>query len=321
MHWRPLAATAAPGALLLLAAAACVGDDPELRPSEDPSDAAPSDGGQPSDGSSDPDQRAQKPPCDRQKPFAAPTPAPFVRINTSNHEANAWLLPDELTVYFARATATGAIDIYRATRANLADAFDLAAPLVGKVNEPDPAVEGGPIVTQDDLTMFLSKKSSETQAYDVWSSTRANTNAEWPKAEPVALMNTAADEGPNFLWNGELWMTRLGVGIMRAPKSGNSFGPPVTAGLGAKSQAPVLTPDGKRIYYTLGASPGLDVVTATRTQVGDTFSAPTPLPALNSPEDDYATWLSPDDCRLYLHSSRPGQGGTDLYVAERPAAP
>jgi hypothetical protein len=43
--------------------------------------------------------------------------------------------------------------------------------------------------------------------------------------------------------------------------------------------------------------------------------APVPLNELNTADAEVPTWLSPDNCRLYFHSTR--AGNESFYLAER----
>jgi hypothetical protein len=47
----------------------------------------------------------------------------------------------------------------------------------------------------------------------------------------------------------------------------------------------------------------------------DNFGALTPSHELDSTEGEYPTWISPDQCRLYLTRTVGGQ--TDIYMASR----
>jgi hypothetical protein len=63
---------------------------------------------------------------------------------------------------------------------------------------------------------------------------------------------------------------------------------------------------------------GLDIFVATRPQKTDAFQNARNVAELSTIYDEDPDWLSPDLCRLYVHSNRSGgMGGDDLYVAER----
>lgn len=87
---------------------------------------------------------------------------------------------------------------------------------------------------------------------------------------------------------------------------------------------PNLSADGKRIFFTRAAvgGGGTMIWTAIRADSSSAFTQLAVVPNVGADGfSNYATWVSRDGCRLYLHSNRPaapGGGGTDLYVAERP---
>jgi hypothetical protein len=64
-----------------------------------------------------------------------------------------------------------------------------------------------------------------------------------------------------------------------------------------------------------------DLFVARRTTPTGTFATPTLVPELNDANaavSDVPSWISADDCRLYLTSDRASVGGpSDVYVATR----
>ena len=80
---------------------------------------------------------------------------------------------------------------------------------------------------------------------------------------------------------------------------------------------PVLTDDELTLYAsaTTASDATPHVYVATRATTADTFGAFTPLHELDSPEGEYPSWVSADQCRLYL--SRKVGGQWDLYLASR----
>jgi Tol biopolymer transport system component len=104
-------------------------------------------------------------------------------------------------------------------------------------------------------------------------------------------------------------------------RNGTSFSSPApVGGIASPSDEgdPVVTPDGLTIYFrsdraaTVG---GYNVYVATRADVGDAFSDVQLVPNVNTDADEGPSWISPDDCRLYLSSDV--TGSNDIYVATR----
>jgi len=54
-----------------------------------------------------------------------------------------------------------------------------------------------------------------------------------------------------------------------------------------------------------------------RASTSATFPTPTLVPELNSPQDDMPGWLSSDNCRMYMTSTRITGDSYDLFMAER----
>jgi Tol biopolymer transport system component len=86
--------------------------------------------------------------------------------------------------------------------------------------------------------------------------------------------------------------------------------------------APVPSADDLTIFMSsdrIGGQGSQDIWIARRASVNDPFGAPANVSELNTANNDQPGWLSPDGCRLYFNSDRPGGfGASDLYVAERP---
>jgi hypothetical protein len=68
---------------------------------------------------------------------------------------------------------------------------------------------------------------------------------------------------------------------------------------------PRLSTDGLTIYLSsdrAGGAGGFDVLCARRTTVNDGFPTPTPVFELNTTGDDFVSWISADNCRVYGQS-------------------
>jgi hypothetical protein len=81
----------------------------------------------------------------------------------------------------------------------------------------------------------------------------------------------------------------------------------------------VLTADGLALYFARrGVSQ--DIFVARRTRLDERFGTPMRIDELATPTDERPTWISADECVLYMAvTPAPGVGtATDLYFAERP---
>ena len=89
--------------------------------------------------------------------------------------------------------------------------------------------------------------------------------------------------------------------------------------------APTLTSDGLSLYYgynTGGPGGTVQVWSTTRASTSTlTFATPAVVASLNPTNTkNIPGWLSPDGCRMYFASDRPGggaQGSYDIWMATR----
>jgi hypothetical protein len=89
---------------------------------------------------------------------------------------------------------------------------------------------------------------------------------------------------------------------------------------GASDQHPAVSADDLWVFFAsdrAGGMGGLDIWMATRTSTSVAFNAPVDLGGVNSAGKEIPDWISPDTCRLYLHSDQSG-GAEHIFVATRP---
>ena len=255
--------------------------------------------------------------CDPTAPFGAPVLIPELADPTFD-ESSLRLLPDELSGYYWRGNV-GARDIYLATRPTPTEPFTLSVVpgLDSATDELDPAP------SSDGTFMVLRL---ELNPSDLFIATR---NAPDSFTTPTALttVNIAAnhDRQP-FLPIGrdELFFssTRSGFGdIYVSTRNGTSFSAPTLVGELASTMDdgdPIVTPDGLTIYFRSNRPSVLDnynIFRATRSTPTEAFGAATYIDNINTPANDNPSWISPDDCRLYMSSDIAGT--FDVYVATR----
>lgn len=309
--------------------AACVGEDPvgSPGPSADASlEASPGADGSASNDSgpaSDAGADAAASPCDLDKPFGALELVPGVNAGTEDDRL-PYLSPDELTMYFtsARPTTDGGaatLAIWRATRAVNGGPFGGLTPVaevnaLSEVSGPAISADGASLVFEyldvDHTDLYVSTKSS-----GVWSAPAKLGNG----------INTPDGEGFAYLVGDELWFSRGYSAqlpdMWRAPKSGSTWGPPVRVDeLSAKGAiAPVLTPDGRRIYFGSFDVDNYDVWTASRASSTGAFGVPSTVAELKTDGTEIPRWVSPDGCRLYVSQLRRNGGSDfDIMVASKP---
>jgi hypothetical protein len=260
--------------------------------------------------------------CDPGKPFGAPSP--LASVNSTADESSARLSPDELTLYLGSARS-GTYDMFVATRADVTADFASPIPLA---NLSTTNQESHGLVTKDGLTMYLGW-AKPGDPFHLAVAVRPAVVAEFGAPQLVANVNsqTALDNDPMLDDGGEdLYFTSTraanNIDIYRATKTpAGAFGAPAPIAeidTAAAEHMPVLTPDGLALYFAsnrLGKSD--DVWIARRALASQPFGAPTLVAELSSDVDDAPTWVSGDECTIYLRRGASG-GPRDIFVASRP---
>jgi hypothetical protein len=140
-----------------------------------------------------------------------------------------------------------------------------------------------PCISADGLSLyFTSTRPGGQGSLDLWVAKRDSIDQSWSDPENLGKsLNTSAAEG-----------------------------------------FPSISSDGLSLYYASdrpGGSGGGDIWMATRSSIEANWSEPINLgPNVNSPSEELACCISPDNTELFISSNRPGgMGGYDLYVARR----
>lgn len=263
------------------------------------------------------EQDAAVPVCVAGAPFGTPKPIPELNDPVA-FDGTLRLLPDELGGYFWSRRDGGDGDLYYAERTP-------GAPFsIRLVQGVDTAMsELDPTITSDGSILVFRRSNPGN---DLYVATQAGPPDTFALPTPIAAINTADDETQSFmpLDRDELYFQspRTGGGdVYMSKRNGTSFSSPApVGGIASPSDEgdPVVTPDGLTIYFrsdraaTVG---GYNVYVATRADVGDAFSDVQLVPNVNTDADEGPSWISPDDCRLYLSSDV--SGSNDIYVATR----
>lgn len=269
---------------------------------------------------------AALPLCTLTKPFGTPVPVPGLS-NPSSFERSARFSSDELTAYFIADIKAGVV-IHVATRPDRGKAFGNYVALNWTSSSSLPSKPYDPFVTADGLTLYFGVFGGPDVS-DIKAIARSNASVPFdpPAASSVPVINSAVhDLEPFIASDGAMWFSSdrgppsNQFDIHRAAANANGFDPPVRVtelGSAKDESLPVLTPDLKEIYFSSDRSTfPKQIWMATRASSSDPFSAPVLAPNLSSSSKDEPSWISPDGCRLYLHSGR--LGGIDIFVATRP---
>ena len=268
-------------------------------------------------------------PCDLHEPFGAPVALVGDGL-VSGFDYAPTLTADELTLLFSslRDDASTYAHIYAASRPSVASPFSAPAPITavnGPTNDSDPALSA------DGLTLYFQSDRAGGTMGDIYVATRAALVNAFGTPAPVANVNTADDETqPALDADGSLWLSSTrdggagGYDLYRAPSSAGGFETPVAVtelNSPGDEWSATLSSDGLTIFFSSnrgGGAGAYDIYVATRASVGASFSAPTNVTELNTPENELPHWLSVDGCRLYLERSQNQGSSYEMYVATRP---
>jgi hypothetical protein len=255
-------------------------------------------------------------------------------INTEYDDALASLSKDGLTLYFGsdRPGGYGGYDLWVTTRATKQDPWGEPVNLGPTVNSS--ATEGGPNISADDLSLFLtSGRPGGLGDRDLWVTTRATVDDNW--GTPVNLGPTVnspdREFGPSVPADGlslyfdstrpggygdqDLWVTT------RATTDDN-WGDPINLGsminTSARENFPGISPDGMLLFFgsnRSGGSGSWELYMARRKTTKDPWGSPMNLgPVVNSTTWETGPKVSYDGSMLYFQSARSGGFGySDIW--------
>jgi hypothetical protein len=279
--------------------------------------------------------------CNPTDPFTSD--GPLDTINTGEDEGGARLSGDELTLYFHADRAAGdpGPNIMIATRATPSASFDGEMQLLSVDPSPD-APSYWPSATADGLDLYMligfvgSIVHAERSAPGIAFTAISNVNLGFPTVHvPYVLPDDsaiyfAADDGG---------APTDGLDIFRAARNSDGTFAAATlvlidtvtpsvmaAGAGYVEETPAITRDELTLYFASNNSAdlanmgGFDMYVATRPNTGASFGVPVPVQgstgAINTADQEWPSWISPDNCELYYTRAPPAAPG-ELYVARR----
>jgi hypothetical protein len=290
------------------------------------------------------------PPCNTSAPFGTATPVSglgTLSITTARFTPDA----GETTMIFSAlngCTDENCWDLYFATRPDLVSPFGQAELLPGVNVNVRQASQYWPTMTSDQLLLFFESSRSVTPGPDggylddqarVWTAVRPNLTADWqqPYLQSEFQNIPGAEGSPYVLPNGQ-WLYFISAG--RPGGKGNldiwvaelgQFGS-VTAFTNIDAinttnaeSAPVVTLDNLTLYFArTDALTNRHIMVSSRKRVSDPFGPPAFVTELNTSGEEFPSWISDDQCRLYFSSDRavPNDAGAAgifrLWVAARP---
>ena len=260
--------------------------------------------------------------------FAAPQS--LATINSTAFDRDPFLAPDELSVFVSsiRTMALGSSDIWVATRASTAVAFD-APTLLLTVSST--GGESKFSFTANGLYGVVgSDRTGGKGAIDVWETSRASAGDPWgvPVQTHLGQVNTAdADHDPTISADGLHVYLAPATGTQhlavasRSSLTKNFSAPAAITELdsGTGDADPTVSADERVIVFSsnrtgAGVSSG-NMWYAVRAVATDPFGTPMPVPDVNSDSANGDPHLSADGCRLYFSSDRTAGQDWDVFVA------
>ncbi len=264
------------------------------------------------------------PPCDLAGPWGAPRLVPGA--NSASFDFSPTLTADELTMYFGSdRPGSSTSDIYVARRSSRSEAFGAVTP-VSELNSS--GGDGHPAVSGDGRTIFF--QSGRMGNERLFAATRADTSRPFGPVQYLAsIRGSDLDDGVPFasLTGDRLYWLKGQFGrydlYAATVTDATTLGTPTPMSeLNTSSQenGVVVSADGLTAFWGTDRAGGrLQIWTATRTSPSLPFGGARVVDELASPGVDVPDWISPDQCRLYFTSNRPGAtGGFDMWVTERP---
>jgi WD40-like Beta Propeller Repeat len=258
-------------------------------------------------------------------------PAALTALSTLGSERDPWISDDGLRLYFARQAVTGTFDVYLATRPNATEPFTSADKLDGlSLGDRD---EGRVSLTRDELVIAVASNLGGASQFDVRIATRTSRTHAFttPTLDHLTSVNTASTQHFDPFLSGDglrLYLAPVPNGgaqhlaIASRAAIGSDFTPVAllavvntTEPAGADAD-PALSPDERVLLFTSNRSGGEgnnDLYYATRASAGLPFTAPVPIPTVNTASADGDPMLTSDGCTLYFSSKR--SGNLDLYTA------
>jgi hypothetical protein len=273
--------------------------------------------------------------CNPVRPFAPAEPMAEIPWVTGGVVASATLTQDEKVLYYignvdpVSSKATGKpFDMYTATRSNPSTPFESFQRVekLSAASDDELSVS----VTGDGKRLYFARSagSGSRMAYAEVSSTGIGDEVflNFHAADAAVFRDTS----PYVRADGTLlYFASIGPGTkaydivkVKLPfDSASGVVPIPELNSGDAEGSPVASADEKHIYFTSNRGGSDDVWTASRSNPADPFAKPEREASLSSPEEDYPTWLSADECVMYLTRTVTLDGSPKayrIYVAKRP---
>jgi hypothetical protein len=189
------------------------------------------------------------------------------------------------------------------------------------------AQEVSPVISRDGLTLYIGSDREGTKGgLDIWRAERGSRNSNWGELRNVSELNSASDDIPRPLAEGELVMpfasrrdgAEYQTYLARRPSLDAAFGEPERLELqqeeGGGIAGAFLTEDGRLLLFHREGSDGGDLFLAWRRSSREPFQNPIALERVNTSALERDPWLSADQTRFFFASSRLTGRGFDIFA-------
>jgi hypothetical protein len=112
-------------------------------------------------------------------------------VSSTQNDFQSYYIPGAL--YFA-SDRSGIVDIYRAAEQSGGFASPLLIPELGS-----PAYNGYPVVSFDELTIYLGSNRGDAGGFQIWTSSRALTSQPWPTPTLVTELASFGNTTPSWI--------------------------------------------------------------------------------------------------------------------------
>ncbi len=186
-----------------------------------------------------------------------------------------------------------------------------------------------PSVTADGATMIFTRRSSRGENFY----TSIKKGGKWTQAKYLSdTINTDFNEGAQCISQDGKYLFFTGCNrpdglgrcdIYIANKEGKRWSDPFNIGMPVNTEAwesqPSLSANGRTLYFSSNRSGGMGGYDIWKSDLLDNGSWAVPVnlgPSINTPYDEQAPFIHPDDQTLYFSSNGwPGLGKKDLFIS------
>jgi Tol biopolymer transport system component len=266
----------------------------------------------------------------RDGPLKLSTPQKLSTLTGAGDDRDPWISGDQRTLYFT-SNRNGIEEIFRATRMSASEPFGPPDRLVNlTVSQKD---QERAALTADERTLVLGSNRGASGKFELFITLRPDKMTEFgsPNQDHLAMLNSrnADSQDPFLSSDGRTLYFTQNMGGPAHPRivfatridTSSDFGSPAELGgvnrNGSETGDPALALDERVIVFSTdrdGGPGSRDLWYASRQDAFHEFSAPAPIPMVNTGEDDADPMLSADGCELYFASTF--EEDFNLYVSD-----